>query len=675
MVSLQDLQPIGEALDGDGQVWKVLYPASNWTGVLKNLVYPTALEGNLLAEIEKIKALKGSQYSAQYIYHEAWPSSADQSQARVLFEYYSGESLDKVVIQPQRLLHYPVLVGLLHQLTSALAEIHAKGLTHSHLKPSRILLTHQNIDIAEIRVDSLGMTNCKEIVSGVVSTEVADAKYYPPEKWQQYPDMKSDIWALGVIAFEMTCHRYPFRSPDDSEITIESIQLQQEIMLRNQRLDWSEYGAIPGPLQEFIAACLSFDPENRPDSASLLQYPLFTAAPDKNTSLEYEISLSALLNRMVKDQSPLGAGAYGRVWKVQNDELGVEVAMKELDYQPSIQIYIDREITNMRSLREHPSMVRYYFHTFKQKSAERNVTKIYMEHCAGSSLKHAIIVPKQKLPPMLLVHFIKQLTAGIAYMHERGVVHRDIKADNVLLTSTTLSEADIKICDFGMSKYDLYIKMTESKGRVVDMTPNIGTAKYMAPEQLLHLEYNQQVDVWALGIVVFEIFTFENPFVTAGKPLDIPTLISRQQQLERQHLDWKLHPEVPMPVREFVNACLTYQQETRPLAKDLLNYALFTANEQDLRPPEVLPPAPRPDVPALSDVRVLQESSVDLANRTLRYLNDVSRVLGQLPAYNLATYYSNFLQNSIKYLKETEAKEPLEDILQKVKNGFPKPPL
>ena len=95
---------------------------------------------------------------------------------------------------------------------------------------------------------------------------------------------------------------------------------------------------------------------------------------------------------------------------------------------------------------------------------------------------------------------MKQIGEGISYLHSFGIIHRDIKPDNILITNKN----EIKIIDFGLSKII---------GNNEKTNEGYGTLHYAAPEILLRIPYGKEIDIWALGILLFYILTGRNPFI------------------------------------------------------------------------------------------------------------------------------------------------------------------
>lgn len=98
-----------------------------------------------------------------------------------------------------------------------------------------------------------------------------------------------------------------------------------------------------------------------------------------------------------------------------------------------------------------------------------------------------------------------QIVNGLKALHKQGIMHRDIKLENILVSKCTSGRRTYKICDFGVSM------MVEGPDSFEELC--IGTMRYMAPEMLENKSYNQKIDIWSLGVVFFTLTTGSMPFV------------------------------------------------------------------------------------------------------------------------------------------------------------------
>jgi serine/threonine protein kinase len=141
---------------------------------------------------------------------------------------------------------------------------------------------------------------------------------------------------------------------------------------------------------------------------------------------------------------------------------------------------------------------------------------IILELVDGGDLYH-FLARSEQYNEVIASRLMKQILSGVHYLHSLGVVHRDLKLENILLSKTPGSVGDIKIADFGLSAlvridedgYDA--EESGKRKRYSSLTDMWGTKEYFAPE-LIEQAYGPQADVWALGCVLFEMLTGEQAF-------------------------------------------------------------------------------------------------------------------------------------------------------------------
>lgn len=209
----------------------------------------------------------------------------------------------------------------------------------------------------------------------------------------------------------------------------------------------------------------------------------------------------------------LGIGGMGEVYEAEDRELQEHVALKiirpEIAANPRIVERFRREIQLARRV-THPNVCRIYdvSHHLSRSEAgepERRITFVSMELLHGRTLasqlrEHGRMTTLEARP------IVAQMTAGLDAAHAAGVVHRDFKTSNVLLVSQSGGSRAV-ITDFGLAHE------AEGKGdRLTDSGMVIGTPDYMAPEQLENGPITPATDVYALGVVLFEMVTGQLPF-------------------------------------------------------------------------------------------------------------------------------------------------------------------
>jgi predicted Ser/Thr protein kinase len=210
---------------------------------------------------------------------------------------------------------------------------------------------------------------------------------------------------------------------------------------------------------------------------------------------------------------PLGKGAMGVVYLARDPLIGRQVALKTFRVDPGAD---EAEVTHFRSrfireaqsagiLSQHPGIV--IIHDVVH-DGEGGPTFIAMEYVEGTDLK-AILRSGQRLKLSFIVDIVRQIADALDYAHANGVVHRDVKPANVIVTR----EGRTKITDFGIAR--LNSSNLTQDGQL------LGTPNYMAPEQVQGGEVDHRADIFSLGVIVYELLTRQKPF--QGENLTVVT--------------------------------------------------------------------------------------------------------------------------------------------------------
>lgn len=203
-------------------------------------------------------------------------------------------------------------------------------------------------------------------------------------------------------------------------------------------------------------------------------------------------------------QRLLGEGGMGEVYLAWDQSLDRNVAIKlirpsRLEDQKSQQRF-RREARTAAGL-SHPSIVQTYRVIESQDTGGEKVDCLVMEHIAGCSLRE--LIEQERLPLDFAVRIVRQVAEGLEYAHGRGVVHRDLKAENVMLTH----DLRAKILDFGLAK-----RLAAGESSTTGGGGLVGTLYAMAPEQAAGLPVDHRADLFSLGVLAYELFTGRRPF-------------------------------------------------------------------------------------------------------------------------------------------------------------------
>jgi len=245
----------------------------------------------------------------------------------------------------------------------------------------------------------------------------------------------------------------------------------------------------------------------------------------------------------------IGRGAYAQVYKALWNDTGIYVAIKMFDTSQMTQETIDSVLTEVTLLGrlKHPNILRIL--GYHRESENLYLMLEYAEN--GSLLK--LVKDLGGIPEDLTCTYIRQVLLALAYLHNAGIIHRDLKAANILLNG----KGDVKLADFGVAAV-----MDESDKHFTV----VGSPYWMAPEIIQATGHSVQSDIWSLGCTVIELLTGEPPhfglnpmtamFKIVQSPAPIPSDVS------------------PL-LHKFLEDCFQKDPNLRPPARELLKGPLF----------------------------------------------------------------------------------------------------
>jgi serine/threonine protein kinase/Flp pilus assembly protein TadD len=239
----------------------------------------------------------------------------------------------------------------------------------------------------------------------------------------------------------------------------------------------------------------------------------------------------------------LGEGGMGVVYKAEDTKLKREVAIKFLPRQIATQNE-ERERFKVEAQAaaalNHPNIATIY-----SIEEANNEAFIVMEFINGIELKDKI----NKAFPNIdeSINIIEQVGQGLKAAHDKGIIHRDIKSSNVMVTES----GQIKIMDFGLAKM-------KGVSHITKLGTTLGTTAYMSPEQARGEQVDHRTDIWSLGVIAFELFTGKTPYEGEFEQAIIYSIINEEPKSVLS-----LRKDVPLKLDQIVMKMLSKNKEYR----------------------------------------------------------------------------------------------------------------
>ena len=329
----------------------------------------------------------------------------------------------------------------------------------------------------------------------------------------------------------------------------------------------------------------------------------------------------------------IGAGGMGVVYRAYDPTLDRDVALKLLHAQA-----LDSEASRDRFLREARALSRLnhpHICTIYEIGEADGRTFIAMEYVRGRTLSS--VIPPDGLPVETMVRYGAQIANAIGHAHEHGIVHRDLKSSNVVVTP----ESSVKVLDFGLAKHlergsggAMQTEEVSNRPTLAAVTePGVvmGTPGYMAPEVLVGQSADERADIWALGVILHEMATGALPFA-GPTPMEFAAAILKE-------------PPAPLParvspnLRGIVQRCLAKDPGQRYRAAGEVRAALEAAASEPVSVVRSSRPAARRVAFVVAGVLAAALIAAVAVNRSSRQSNPPAvpiRSVAVLPLENLS---------------------------------------
>ena len=208
----------------------------------------------------------------------------------------------------------------------------------------------------------------------------------------------------------------------------------------------------------------------------------------------------------------LGSGGFAKVYRVKNILTNEVFACKELPVKKIKDKEKFKNEINIMSKCDHPNIIK-----LVEIYEDKRLIELIMEECLGGSLFERLLTNMEDegeaFSEKESAKIFKQIMSAIYYCHSQGIVHRDLKMENVLFSYKT-KDSPIKIIDFGLSECknlpDNLLEIISGEKNIV-MTGSVGTPQYISPE-VLQGKYNQKCDIWSAGVILYAMLSGTFPF-------------------------------------------------------------------------------------------------------------------------------------------------------------------
>jgi eukaryotic-like serine/threonine-protein kinase len=251
----------------------------------------------------------------------------------------------------------------------------------------------------------------------------------------------------------------------------------------------------------------------------------------------------------------LGEGAYAEAYKARNTANGTTVVLKspnpQLFADPSLFPRYQREIEIAKRL-DHPGVVRSL-----DQGGHRTEPYLVLEFVDGDTLRAVLRAMPEPPSVEVALGWARQLAEALAYLHTQGIVHRDLKPENVLVDA----DGTLKIADFGTAMLEGARRLTWKH-----LTDSLGTPDYMSPEQVQGERGDKRSDVYAWGIIAYELLTGSVPYKGDNW---LAAMAGHLQGNPRRIRQWR--PEVPAALEAVVlHAMRRYPEARYQATEDLV---------------------------------------------------------------------------------------------------------
>ena len=410
-----------------------------------------------------------------------------------------------------------------------LAFSHSRSIIHRDLKPANLFITKDRqvkvLDFGLARIASSKLTR-----TGLV---FGTPDYMSPEQVRgKVVDERSDIFSLGAVFYQVLSGRKPFAARALPEV-MRKVLTEEPVPLTQDE--------APPLLARIITRSLQKDPLTRYQKVEELLADLRGVDPDEPADPAAPEGEPRQIDRY-QVLERVGQGGMGVVYRARDPVLDRDVAIKSL----LVDFGVDRDArarfrqeARAAARLQHPNIVTIY-----EFGEQDDSPYLIMEFLGGDDLEGLM----RRDPPLSLEHrldIIAQLCDGLAFAHDQGVVHRDIKPGNVRV----LEDGSVKLLDFGLATVQ---RADAAAGTCA------GSAAYASPEQLSSERVDGRADLFSVGVLAYELLTGRQPFTG-----DSPAAVAYQVLKEEPPLLRSVAPQLPEALEKVITRALQKKRDQR----------------------------------------------------------------------------------------------------------------
>lgn len=565
-----------------GAIYRGRHRETSRAAALKHIRAGVMDNPSLEVLIRDVRHLTALDHPAVVGFHEILTTQDDG--VWISMDWVEGASLRHVLLRQTLSLDRALKLAL--TITDGLAAGHRHGVRHRDLRAENIRMTEagtpmvldfglarQHIDSRDLLLTQTGL--------------FANARTLAPEQVNGLAtDLRADLFSLGSLLYEMLTGLHPFAGNSFLEIMAHLCNSRQEsvkvvnpkvpaklsilvdqLLEKNPAARPQNAGKVTEALAELLGmnaaeALQSLREEHRPTPQSS---PLGKETSDGNVD---PASFTSIVGRRIdayRIEEQIGRGGLGEVYRAWDEHLERPVAVKRLRKPnarrastspspvPSPEA-LEREADVWREARtvagiSHASVVR----ILDIVETEDN-DWLVMEYLEGLTLRELLERGRLELDDAMTI--ARDIAAGLSEVHAHGIVHQDLKASNVMVTSAPdkITANQTKILDFGLAE-----RISKSLGPPHGR-PAVTTIRAMSPEQATGKPIDQRSDFFSLGILFYEMVTGQHPFDAPG--LFQPLLDTQRKQQVPADM---LNKEVPEELSVLIDCLLAKNPEHRPV--------------------------------------------------------------------------------------------------------------